>query len=131
MFRRCLFAEECPAPDLFLRTSGENRYVKNLTGRAGVSLTLARLSDFMLWQLSRACLSFFPIMWPELTIWWFIRVLLEFQISKLAIESQNEATQLQCTNNPERQTRIDDFVRQVRQQRQFQILKLSQKQDPS
>ena len=49
-------------PDLLVRTSGESR-----------------LSDFLLWQSSLASLSFPPCLWPELSLWGFLRIVLEYQ----------------------------------------------------
>lgn len=49
-------------PQLLVRTSGETR-----------------LSDFLLWEASDAVLSFYPVLWPDLTSWDFVRILLDYQ----------------------------------------------------
>lgn len=49
-------------PQLLVRTSGETR-----------------LSDFLLWEASDAVLSFYPVLWPDLTSWDFVNILLDYQ----------------------------------------------------
>lgn len=49
-------------PDLLVRTSGETR-----------------LSDFLLWESSQCILSFYPAMWPELSVWDFVKIVLQYQ----------------------------------------------------
>lgn len=49
-------------PDLLVRTSGETR-----------------LSDFLLWESSQCILSFYPAMWPELSVWDFVKIVLKYQ----------------------------------------------------
>lgn len=51
-----------PYPQLLVRTSGETR-----------------LSDFLLWETADAVLAFYPVLWPDLTMWDFVRLLLEYQ----------------------------------------------------
>ncbi|XP_025988297.2 dehydrodolichyl diphosphate synthase complex subunit DHDDS-like isoform X2 [Solenopsis invicta] len=46
----CLYLSS--SPDLLIRTSGE-----------------VRLSDFLMWQLSNACLYFTDTLWPDISIW--------------------------------------------------------------
>lgn len=50
------------APQLLVRTSGETR-----------------LSDFMLWEAEDAVLCFYPVLWPDLSAWDFVRILLEYE----------------------------------------------------
>ena len=60
---RALFTEDYPDIDILVRTSGE-----------------ARLSDFMLWQVSNGCLLYFTeALWPEFTFWHMLPILLAFQ----------------------------------------------------
>lgn len=54
-----------PFPDLIIRTSGE-----------------VRLSDFMLWQSQRSTLMFVDALWPEITIWDFMKAIFHFQYQK-------------------------------------------------
>jgi ditrans,polycis-polyprenyl diphosphate synthase len=54
-------------PDLLVRTSGETR-----------------LSDFLLWQSSNSIISFESVLWPDLTAWHMIRIILDFQIQRRA-----------------------------------------------
>jgi len=62
-----LYTKDCPRPDLLLRTSG-----------------VRRLSDFLLWQCHKDTeVKFVDCYWPEFTVWRFIAVLLDFQVSKL------------------------------------------------
>ncbi|KAF8942673.1 Structural maintenance of chromosomes protein 2 [Haplosporangium gracile] len=55
-----LYTRSCPPMDILIRTSGE-----------------IRLSDFMLWQSSRAChVEFVDCFWPEFTFWKLLPILL-------------------------------------------------------
>ncbi|KAF9919030.1 cis-prenyltransferase [Lobosporangium transversale] len=59
-----LYTRSCPPMDLLIRTSGE-----------------IRLSDFMLWQSSRAChIEFTDCYWPEFTFWKLLPILLRYQV---------------------------------------------------
>lgn len=51
-----------PFPDLIIRTSGE-----------------VRLSDFMLWQCQQSMLIFVDALWPEISIWDFLKAIYYFQ----------------------------------------------------
>ncbi|KAF9183296.1 cis-prenyltransferase [Haplosporangium sp. Z 767] len=58
-----LYTRSCPPMDILIRTSGE-----------------IRLSDFMLWQSSRAChVEFIDCFWPEFTFWKLLPILLRYQ----------------------------------------------------
>ncbi|KAF9110806.1 Structural maintenance of chromosomes protein 2 [Mortierella sp. AM989] len=59
-----LYTRSCPPMDILIRTSGE-----------------IRLSDFMLWQSSRAChVEFIDCYWPEFTFWKLLPILLRYQL---------------------------------------------------
>ena len=60
-FTRALSIADCPAPDLFIRTSGERR-----------------ISNFLLWQLAYTELSFVDVMWPEFSEQHFFDALVEY-----------------------------------------------------
>lgn len=51
-----------PFPELIIRTSGE-----------------VRLSDFMLWQCQHSMLIFVEALWPEISIWDFMKAIFHFQ----------------------------------------------------
>lgn len=54
-----------PFPELIIRTSGE-----------------VRLSDFMLWQCQESILMFVEALWPEISIWDFLKAIFHFQNQK-------------------------------------------------
>lgn len=54
-----------PFPDLIVRTSGE-----------------VRLSDFMLWQCQGSLLFFIEALWPEITMWDFMKLIFHFQCQR-------------------------------------------------
>ncbi|PXF43788.1 Dehydrodolichyl diphosphate synthase complex subunit DHDDS [Gracilariopsis chorda] len=56
--------DACMHPQLVVRTSGETR-----------------LSDFLLYECSESVLCFYPVLWPDLTAWDFVKILLEYQSS--------------------------------------------------
>lgn len=62
MFSQHMYFSDCPDPDLLIRTSGE-----------------CRLSNFMLWQLSYAEISFTPILWPDFTKEELCRAIIDYQ----------------------------------------------------
>lgn len=57
-------ADACMHPQLLVRTSGETR-----------------LSDFLLYECSESVLCFYPVLWPDLTAWDFVKILLQYQSS--------------------------------------------------
>jgi undecaprenyl diphosphate synthase len=61
-FGRYLYTREFPDPDLLIRTSGE-----------------ARISNFLLWQLSYAELYFTKVLWPDFTADEFICAIEKYQ----------------------------------------------------
>lgn len=56
-------------PDLLVRTSGETR-----------------LSDFLLWEAANSVLSFCPVLWPEFSVWDFVKILLSYQRTVSALK---------------------------------------------
>lgn len=54
-----------PFPELIIRTSGE-----------------VRLSDFMLWQCQDSILMFVDALWPEISLWDFLKAIFHFQSQK-------------------------------------------------
>ncbi|XP_075051874.1 dehydrodolichyl diphosphate synthase complex subunit DHDDS [Mixophyes fleayi] len=69
----CLYTSNSPNPDLLIRTSGE-----------------IRLSDFLLWQTSHACLVFQSVLWPEYTFWNLCEAVLRYQYNHSAIQKAKE-----------------------------------------
>jgi len=58
----CLYTADLPDPDLLIRTGGE-----------------ARLSNFLLWQLSYAEIYFTDVMWPDFRRDIFLKAIADFQ----------------------------------------------------
>lgn len=54
-----------PFPELIIRTSGE-----------------VRLSDFMLWQCQESVLMFVDALWPEISIWDFLKTIFYYQYER-------------------------------------------------
>ncbi|KAG0345417.1 cis-prenyltransferase [Podila humilis] len=73
-----LYTRSCPPLDILVRTSGE-----------------IRLSDFMMWQSSRAChVEFIDCYWPEFTFWKMLPILLRYQTRATSIaEARREFTE--------------------------------------
>ncbi|XP_077337171.1 dehydrodolichyl diphosphate synthase complex subunit DHDDS [Lithobates pipiens] len=69
----CLYTSHSPDPDLLIRTSGE-----------------VRLSDFLLWQTSHACLVFQSILWPEYTFWNLCEAILRYQYNHNSIQKARD-----------------------------------------
>ncbi|XP_069828702.1 dehydrodolichyl diphosphate synthase complex subunit DHDDS [Dendropsophus ebraccatus] len=70
---QCLYTSNSPDPDLLIRTSGE-----------------VRLSDFLLWQTSHACLVFQSVLWPEYTFWNLCEAVLRYQYNYSGIQKSRE-----------------------------------------
>ncbi|KAI8055196.1 putative undecaprenyl diphosphate synthase-domain-containing protein [Syncephalis plumigaleata] len=63
LIERCLFTGQCPSVDILVRTSGEVRF-----------------SDYFLWQSTEHCqIHFIDALWPELSIWQLIPLIIEYQ----------------------------------------------------
>jgi undecaprenyl diphosphate synthase len=60
--RARLFTQDCPDPDLLIRTSGERR-----------------LSNFMLWQVAYAELYISNVLWPDFDRTALFEAILDFQ----------------------------------------------------
>lgn len=54
-----------PFPELIIRTSGE-----------------VRLSDFMLWQCQESVLMFVDALWPEISLWDFLKTIFYYQYER-------------------------------------------------
>ena len=67
LLERCLLTSSPGSPpvDFLVRTSGEKR-----------------LSDFLLWQSTRCLVVFTRVLWPELSLLHFLRLLLSFQLAQ-------------------------------------------------
>ncbi|XP_066494523.1 dehydrodolichyl diphosphate synthase complex subunit DHDDS isoform X3 [Tiliqua scincoides] len=70
---KCLYSCKSPHPDILIRTSGE-----------------VRLSDFLLWQTSHACLVFQPVLWPEYSFWNLWGAILRFQMNYNALQKARD-----------------------------------------
>ncbi|MCU0287988.1 MAG: polyprenyl diphosphate synthase [Acidobacteria bacterium] len=62
LFSNYLYTNNCPDPDLLIRTSGE-----------------LRISNFLLYQLAYSELYFTPTLWPDFRLKEFIKAILDFQ----------------------------------------------------
>jgi len=62
LFEQNLYSQGCTEPDVVVRTSGE-----------------IRLSDFLLWQSSYSCITFFDVLWPEFSSWHLYQTIIRYQ----------------------------------------------------
>ncbi|KAF5285102.1 hypothetical protein FQA39_LY16791 [Lamprigera yunnana] len=62
LLNQCMYVSS--KPDLMIRTSGESRF-----------------SDFLLWQMKHTIVFFIEIMWPEITIWHLLTVVMKYQFN--------------------------------------------------
>lgn len=62
LISNCLHTSSSPNPDLLIRTSGE-----------------VRISDFLMWQISSACIYFTTVLWPEFSLWDFLNAIFYYQ----------------------------------------------------
>jgi undecaprenyl diphosphate synthase len=65
LFQRYLYAEDCPDPDLLIRTSGE-----------------LRISNFLLWQAAYSEFYFTETLWPDFDRVDFLKAIVSFQRRK-------------------------------------------------
>nr|KAJ3422699.1 hypothetical protein HK105_006873 [Polyrhizophydium stewartii] len=80
---KCLYTEDCPPVDILVRTSGE-----------------ARLSDFLLWQVSRDCMMhFLDILWPEFSFWDMLPILLNFQANYARLEASRAEARIRAAQS--------------------------------
>lgn len=76
LLSQCLYSSNSPDPDLLIRTSGE-----------------VRLSDFLLWQTSYACLVFQSVLWPEYSFWNLCEAILQYQFNHRTLQKVQETHQ--------------------------------------
>ncbi|XP_066595345.1 dehydrodolichyl diphosphate synthase complex subunit DHDDS isoform X2 [Prorops nasuta] len=62
LLSKCLYTYKSPDPDLLIRTSGEHR-----------------LSDFLMWQCTNTYIHFVNVLWPEFSVWDFLRAIFFYQ----------------------------------------------------
>lgn len=62
LISECLYTSKSSNPDLLIRTSGE-----------------VRLSDFLMWQISKTCIYFANVLWPEFSVWDLISAVFYYQ----------------------------------------------------
>eukprot|EP00899_Mesostigma_viride_P006260 jgi/Mesvir1/15635/Mv03240-RA.1 len=91
LFTACLRTDSCPPVDLLVRTSGETR-----------------LSDFLLWQSSRAVLAFLPVMWPDFSFYHLAYAVLRYQHGAAQEDLGTAASPGSLGANPE--ARVTSFL---------------------
>eukprot|EP00276_Gloeochaete_wittrockiana_P008968 CAMPEP_0184663798 /NCGR_PEP_ID=MMETSP0308-20130426/49914_1 /TAXON_ID=38269 /ORGANISM="Gloeochaete witrockiana, Strain SAG 46.84" /LENGTH=396 /DNA_ID=CAMNT_0027106799 /DNA_START=126 /DNA_END=1316 /DNA_ORIENTATION=- len=74
LLQRCFYTEDCPEPEILIRTSGETR-----------------LSDFLLWQCGYSLLCFEKALWPDFSVFHFAAVILRFQFNYSALRRLRDA----------------------------------------
>ncbi|CAG2107639.1 unnamed protein product [Medioppia subpectinata] len=109
LIAQCLYAPECSAPDILVRTSGEHR-----------------LSDFLLWQTSHAVIEYVPVLWPEFTLWHLLAAVLAYQRNcwstvgaRQAIEGVDDV--VDCEHREVRQQRVDNCLQYIHNKRVDQL----------
>ncbi|CAG0884662.1 unnamed protein product, partial [Cyprideis torosa] len=70
---QCLDTADSPPVDLLIRTSGE-----------------VRLSDFLLWQSSFACLLFVKCLWPDFTFWDLLGAIFHYQVNYPELQAKRQ-----------------------------------------
>lgn len=71
LLQKCLYGAKYPV-DMIVRTSGETR-----------------LSDFLLWQCSKAVLYFTDVLWPEFNQWEMLKSVMYFQYCRIKYGESN------------------------------------------
>src|SRR6218665_270339 len=71
-----LYSSGLKDPDILLRTSGE-----------------IRLSDFLLWQTSFSHVAFVDDLWPDLSIWSFLKVIGYYQFNNVVLKTKKQQYQ--------------------------------------
>ena len=88
-----------PPPDLLIRTSGETR-----------------LSDFMTMHVSRTKLCFLEELWPDLSFWTVLAVVLDWQRWRAAALESTNGAEAEADYDPARAKRRQAFVRRLEEQ---------------
>lgn len=94
LLEKSLYTEDSFAPDMVVRTSGE-----------------VRLSDFMLWQSSCSFLYFTPQLWPEFSLFEFLRGIFHYQRSYDTL-SQIKSKEYHMTRNDRTNKFLFDLYKQ-------------------
>ncbi|XP_065057833.1 dehydrodolichyl diphosphate synthase complex subunit DHDDS-like [Rhopilema esculentum] len=76
LLEKCLYSRKSADVDLLIRTSGE-----------------VRLSDFLMWQSSYSMLAFVDELWPEFTIWQFLKCVLSYQLGYSVLQDTRKTLQ--------------------------------------
>lgn len=97
LISQCLYTQECPEPEIIIRTSGETR-----------------LSDFLLWQAANSYLHFTKVLWPNLSMVHFAWIILCYQR-----EYSRSLTLKQDNNEARSEKRYDEHSTQDQRRAQF------------
>ncbi|XP_060523235.1 dehydrodolichyl diphosphate synthase complex subunit DHDDS-like [Cylas formicarius] len=99
LLTKCLYSSK--GTDLLVRTSGE-----------------VRLSDFLLWQNSKAIFQFAKVLWPEFSFWHFVAAIFKFQRSyRDILELKNEKSRM----TKESYLRIKLFLKELHKERRTRL----------
>lgn len=101
LISNCLYTYNSPNPDLLIRTSGENRF-----------------SDFLMWQISDACVYFTNVLWPEFSVWDFLSAIFYYQrcYSDLQRVTRVRNAKMITYNN-----RVSMYIDKLHRERQIMI----------
>ncbi|XP_039303528.1 isoprenyl transferase-like [Solenopsis invicta] len=95
----CLYTYKSSNLDLLIRTSGE-----------------VRLSDFLMWQVSTACLYFTNTLWPEFDLWDLLRAIFYYQTCYSDLQKIRNNSKTLVPN-----TRVSKFVDKLHRKREIMI----------